>query len=88
MTEQEYKRWRQGKIMTGKHWTAMKEQVADELARVNKTALEYVNGRLLRGSLMTQLQLIKGLSAACEALLAVVKRLARRPLHRPAHQRL
>lgn len=46
MTEQEYKTWRQSKIMTGKHWAAMKEQVADELARANSTALEYVNGRL------------------------------------------
>ena len=46
MTEQEYKRWRQGKIMTGKHWTALKEQVAQELLKVNQTAIEYVNGRL------------------------------------------
>lgn len=46
MTEKEYKRWRRNKIMTGKHWQDMKEQTAMELARVNKTALEYVNGRL------------------------------------------
>lgn len=46
MTEQEYKRWRQGKIMGGKHWTALKEQVAQELLNVNRTAIEYVNGRL------------------------------------------
>lgn len=48
MTEQEYKRWRQNKIMTGKHWTAMKEQAAQELLRVNQTAIEYVNDRLSR----------------------------------------
>jgi hypothetical protein len=46
MTEEDYKRWRQNKIMTGRHWTAMKEQVANELAKANQTALEYVNGRL------------------------------------------
>lgn len=46
MTEQEYKVWRQGKIMTGKHWTAMKEQVAAELLRTNETAISYINGQL------------------------------------------
>lgn len=46
LTEEEYQRWRRNKIMTGRHWTQMKEQVAQELARVNETALEYVNGRL------------------------------------------
>ena len=46
MTEQEYKLWRQGKIMTGKHWQEMKAQAAQELLKVNETALEYVNGRL------------------------------------------
>lgn len=46
LTEKEYKRWRQNKIMTGRHWKQMKEQAAQELAKVNETALEYVNGRL------------------------------------------
>ena len=46
MTEQQYMTWRQGKIMGGKHWTALKEQVAQELLNVNRTAIEYVNGRL------------------------------------------
>jgi len=46
MTEQEYKIWRQNKIMTGKHWTAMKEQTAQELSHVNQMAADYVNGRL------------------------------------------
>ena len=46
LTEEEYQRWRRNKIMTGRYWTQMKEQVAQELARVNETALEYVNGRL------------------------------------------
>ena len=46
MTEQQYMTWRQGKIMTGKHWTAMKEQVAAELLRTNETAIAYINGQL------------------------------------------
>lgn len=46
LTEKEYKRWRQNKVMTGRHWKQMKEQAAQELAKVNETALEYVNGRL------------------------------------------
>lgn len=46
LTEQEYKRWRQNKIMTGQHWTAMKEQAAQELLQANRTAQEYINGRL------------------------------------------
>lgn len=46
MTEQEYKTWRQNKIMTGRHWTRMKEQTAQELLRANRTAQEYINGRL------------------------------------------
>ena len=46
MTEEEYKRWRQNKIMTGRHWTAMKEQAAQELLQANRTAQEYINGKL------------------------------------------
>lgn len=46
LTEKEYKRWRQNKIMAGRHWKQMKEQAAQELVKVNETALEYVNGRL------------------------------------------
>lgn len=46
MTEQEYKLWRQNKIMSGKHWTAMKEQAAQELLNANKTAMAYINDQL------------------------------------------
>lgn len=46
MTEEEYRKWRTGKIMTGKHWTDMKEQTAHELLHVNETAAAYVNGQL------------------------------------------
>lgn len=46
MTEEEYRKWRTGKIMTGKHWTEMKHQTSEELLRVNETAAAYVNGQL------------------------------------------
>lgn len=46
LTEEEYKRWRKNKIMTGRHWTQMKEQTAQELLQANRTAQEYINGRL------------------------------------------
>ena len=46
LTEKEYRTWRQNKIMTGKHWTAMKEQAAQELLQANRTAQEYINGKL------------------------------------------
>lgn len=46
LTEKEYKRWRQNKMMTGRHWKQMKEQAAQELLQANRTAQEYINGRL------------------------------------------
>ena len=46
LTEDEYKAWRQGKIMYGKRFTAMKEDIAKQLLNVNKTATAYINGEL------------------------------------------
>jgi SPP1 gp7 family putative phage head morphogenesis protein len=46
LSEKEYRRWRKNKIMTGRHWTRMKEQAAQELLQANRTAQEYINGRL------------------------------------------
>lgn len=46
MTEREYKRWRRNKMMTGRHWTALKEQTAQELLQANRTAQDYINGKL------------------------------------------
>jgi hypothetical protein len=46
ITEDEYKKWRKGKVMYGKRFTAMKEQCAKQLLNVNQTALAYVNGKL------------------------------------------
>ena len=46
ITEDEYNKWRKGKLMYGKRFTAMKEQCAQQLLRVNETAIAYVNGEL------------------------------------------
>ena len=46
ITEDEYKKWRKGKVMYGKRFTEMKEQCAKQLLDVNQTALAYVNGEL------------------------------------------
>lgn len=46
MTEKAYKKWKQGKIMTGKHWKALKDQTAEAMNKANVTAIEYVNGRV------------------------------------------
>ena len=46
ITEEEYHKWRKGKVMYGKRFAEMKEQCAKQLLNVNKTALAYVNGEL------------------------------------------
>ena len=46
ITEEEYKKWRKGKVMYGKRFTEMKEQCAKQLLNVNKTAVAYINGEL------------------------------------------
>lgn len=46
ITEEEYTKWRKGKVMYGKRFAEMKEQCAKQLLNVNQTALAYVNGQL------------------------------------------
>ena len=46
LDEKAYKRWRIAKMATGKHYTAMKEDIADKLFHVNQIATAYVNGEL------------------------------------------
>ena len=46
ITEDEYNKWRKGKVMYGKRFTEMKEQCAKQLLNVNQTAIAYVNGEL------------------------------------------
>ena len=46
ITEEEYTKWRKGKVMYGKRFTEMKEQCAKQLLNVNKTAMAYINGEL------------------------------------------
>lgn len=46
LTEEEYTKWRKGKVMYGKRFTEMKEQCAKQLLNVNQTAIAYINGEL------------------------------------------
>lgn len=46
ITEEEYSKWRKGKVMYGKRFTEMKEQCAKQLLNVNQTAVAYINGEL------------------------------------------
>lgn len=46
ITDEEYTKWRKGKVMYGKRFSEMKEQCAKQLLNVNQTALAYVNGEL------------------------------------------
>lgn len=46
ITEDEYIKWRKGKVMYGRRFTEMKEQCAKQLLNVNQIALAYVNGEL------------------------------------------
>lgn len=46
ITEHEYKTWRQNKILYGKRYDNLKEQISKQLATTNETALAYINGQL------------------------------------------
>jgi SPP1 gp7 family putative phage head morphogenesis protein len=49
MTKEEYKKWqhwRRRSMMTGKRFTAMKEDIAKQLLNVNQTATAYINDEL------------------------------------------
>ena len=46
ISEDEYTKWRKGKVMYGKRFTEMKEQCAKQLLNVNQTAMAYINGEL------------------------------------------
>ena len=46
ITEEEYTKWRKGKVMYGKRFAEMKEQCAQQLLNVNKNAIAYINGEL------------------------------------------
>lgn len=46
LTEEEYLKWKKGKLMTGKHWTTLKNQTAESMLNANTIATDYVNGRL------------------------------------------
>lgn len=46
LSEEEYTTWRKNKILYSKHWTALKSQLAENYANVNRIALAFINGKL------------------------------------------
>lgn len=46
LSKEEYLNWRKNKILYGKRFTELKEQLAKQLLNVNKTAMAYINGEL------------------------------------------
>ena len=46
LSPEEYKGWRKNKLLYGKRFTQLKEQIAEECANANKTAFKYINGEL------------------------------------------
>lgn len=46
LSEADYKKWRKNKILYGSRFKAMQEQCAQQLLKVNETAVSYINGEL------------------------------------------
>lgn len=46
LSEDDYKKWRQNKMLTGEHWTTMVEESAKLASDANRMAIQYINGRL------------------------------------------
>lgn len=46
ITEQDYKNWRQGQIMIGKHWESMRDELVQQYKNVSATSLAYINGEM------------------------------------------
>lgn len=46
LSESDYKKWRKNKILYGSRFKAMQEQCAQQLLKVNQTAMAYINGEL------------------------------------------
>ena len=43
ITKEQYTTWRQGQMLTGKRYTAMKETLAKDLTNTDRIAMSYVN---------------------------------------------
>lgn len=45
-TQDEFDTWRKNKLLYGTHWTRMIQTVQRDMAKVNQTALDYINGKI------------------------------------------
>lgn len=46
ISEEDYKNWRYGQMMTGKRWKAMRDQLAQDYTNANQNAIDAMNRRL------------------------------------------
>lgn len=46
LTQEEYETWRRNKLLYGAHWEHLKENIAEDLFRVNEMAVKYINGQI------------------------------------------
>ena len=45
-TQEQFDTWRKNKLLYGTHWTRMIQTVQRDMAKVNQTALDYINGKI------------------------------------------
>lgn len=62
MTEDAYRKWKQGKIMTGKHWETLKQQTAERMNQANVMAAEYANKSLPKVYVANYNQIANGIN--------------------------
>ena len=63
MTEEAYRKWKQGKIMTGKHWETLKRQTAERMNQANVAAAEYANKSLPKVYVANYNQIADGINS-------------------------
>lgn len=62
MTKDAYRKWKQGKIMTGKHWETLKRQTAERMNQANVAAVEYANKSLPKVYVANYNQIANGIN--------------------------
>lgn len=62
MTKDAYRKWKQGKIMTGKHWETLKRQTAERMNQANVAAAEYANKSLPKVYVANYNQIANGIN--------------------------
>lgn len=62
MTKDAYRKWKQGQIMTGKHWETLKRKTAERMNQANVEAAEYANKSLPKVYVANYNQIANGIN--------------------------